>query len=235
MVFEHPNSDVSEKDRFSELASHWWDLNGPLASLHDINTIRLDWVSSIIGDLDNKEILDVGCGGGILSEALEKKGAQVTGIDISAEVLAVAKAHAQNQQLNIDYIETSAESLASENRQFDVVTCMELLEHVPDPASTITACAKLLKPGGMAFFSTINRTYQAKLLVIIAAEYILNLLPRHTHDFKKFIRPAELETLLRQAELNVTDIQGFSYSPLSRPKATLSDSVSVNYMMAAKR
>jgi 2-polyprenyl-6-hydroxyphenyl methylase/3-demethylubiquinone-9 3-methyltransferase len=235
MTLEHPNSDHLEKEKFSELSHHWWDIHGPLSSLHDINQVRMDWILSVMTDLSGKQVLDIGCGGGILSESLAKAGAQVTGIDISTEVLAVAKKHAEHQQLKIAYIESSAESFSQENHQFDVVTCMELLEHVPDLSSTIAACAQLLKPSGMAFFSTINRTCQAKLLVIFVAEYLLNLLPKQTHDFEKFITPAELAAACRKSALTVTHIQGFSYSPISRPKSTLSDSVSVNYMMAALR
>ncbi len=223
------NVDDQELAKFEELAYRWWDPEGEFKPLHDINPLRLSYIESKVG-LAGKRVLDVGCGGGLLSEAMASRGALVTGIDMGDAPLGVARLHALEAGIDLDYQKATAESLAEEARaSFDVITCMELLEHVPDPASTINACAKLLSPEGFAFFSTINRNPKAYLLAIIGAEYVLRMLPKGTHDYDKFIRPAELGRWMRQADLELCDLSGMTYNPLTR-RYSLGEDVGVNYL-----
>jgi 2-polyprenyl-6-hydroxyphenyl methylase/3-demethylubiquinone-9 3-methyltransferase len=232
MVETYNNIDKAEKNKFEALANDWWDPDGPLKTLHDINELRLDYIGRY-ANLSGKTVVDVGCGAGILTEAMARKNAIVTGMDISPSAIAVAKQHSRNQTLNIDYHLLSPEEFA-ENfaHQFEVVTCMEMLEHVPDPASVVSACATMLKPGGHVFFSTINRTAKAYMFAVLGAEYILKALPAGTHDYSRFIRPSELSAWCQQYGLAIHDISGMSYSPLSR-KAALRQSPDVNYLLHA--
>lgn len=224
------NADQIELQKFAQLAHKWWDKNSEFKPLHEINPLRLNYINNI-APLNNKRVLDVGCGGGILSESMYFKGADVTAIDLGEKALSVAKLHQLESGAKVDYRYISVEQLASEQpASFDIVTCMEMLEHVPDPAAVIAACAQLVKPGGMVFFSTINRNPKAYLYAVIGAEYVLNLLPKGTHDYAKFIKPSELSAWARQAGLNVSDLKGMSYNPLTKIYA-LSDDVSVNYLM----
>jgi 2-polyprenyl-6-hydroxyphenyl methylase/3-demethylubiquinone-9 3-methyltransferase len=226
------NVDPVELEKFSQLAHRWWDPESEFKPLHDINPLRLDYIDGIAG-LAGKDVLDVGCGGGILSEAMAARGARVTGIDMGERPLKVAQLHLRESGLQVDYRKVSAEDLALEKPgAFDVVTCMEMLEHVPDPASIIGACARLLRPGGRCFMSTINRNPKAYLYAVIGAEYILGLLPKGTHDYTRFITPAELGTWCRQAGLNPGGITGMTYNPVTRRYA-LSRDVSVNYIFSA--
>jgi len=228
------NADQSELDKFSELAHRWWDPESEFKPLHDINPLRLDWIDRSVG-LAGKQVLDVGCGGGILSESMALRGAAVTGIDLSDKALTVAKLHLLESGQQADYRKISAEELAAmQPGAFDVVTCLEMLEHVPDPASTVRACAKLVKPGGTVFFSTINRNPKSYFFAIIGAEYLLNLLPRGTHDYAKFIRPAELARHVREAGLAIDEVIGMSYNPLSKSYSLGADT-SVNYLMRTRR
>jgi 2-polyprenyl-6-hydroxyphenyl methylase/3-demethylubiquinone-9 3-methyltransferase len=224
------NADQIELQKFAQLAHKWWDKNSEFKPLHEINPLRLNYINNI-APLNNKRVLDVGCGGGILSESMYFKGADVTAIDLGEKALSVAKLHQLESGAKVDYRYISVEQLASEQpASFDVVTCMEMLEHVPDPAAVIAACAQLVKPGGMVVFSTINRNPKAYLYAVIGAEYVLNLLPKGTHDYAKFIKPSELSAWARQAGLNVSGLKGMSYNPLTKIYA-LSDDVSVNYLM----
>jgi 2-polyprenyl-6-hydroxyphenyl methylase/3-demethylubiquinone-9 3-methyltransferase len=224
------NADQIELQKFAQLAHKWWDKNSEFKPLHEINPLRLNYINNI-APLNNKRVLDVGCGGGILSESMYFKGADVTAIDLGEKALSVAKLHQLESGAKVDYRYISVEQLASEQpASFDIVTCMEMLEHVPDPAAVIAACAQLVKPGGMVFFSTINRNPKAYLYAVIGAEYVLNLLPKGTHDYAKFIKPSELSAWARQAGLNVSGLKGMSYNPLTKIYA-LSDDVSVNYLM----
>lgn len=224
------NADVLELQKFGELAHKWWDKNSEFKPLHEINPLRLDYIDSLVG-LHGKRVLDVGCGGGILSESMHFKGADVTGIDLGEKALNVAKLHQLESGAKVAYQLVSVEQLAVEQpASFDVVTCMEMLEHVPDPASIIAACARLVKPGGSVFFSTINRNPKAYLFAVIGAEYLLNLLPKGTHDYAKFIKPSELSSWARHADLNVSGMRGMSYNPITQ-HYWLSDDVSVNYLM----
>jgi 2-polyprenyl-6-hydroxyphenyl methylase / 3-demethylubiquinone-9 3-methyltransferase len=228
------NADPHELAKFSELAHRWWDPNSEFKPLHDINPLRLDWIDRNCG-LAGKRVVDVGCGGGILSESMAGRGADVTGIDLSEKALAVARLHLLESGGRVDYRHVAAEQLAAEApAAYDVVTCLEMLEHVPDPASTIRACATLVKPGGYAFFSTISRNPKAYLLAVVGAEYVLNLLPRGTHDYAKFIRPSELARMVREAGLDVDEIVGMSYNPFSRTYS-LGPDTSVNYLLRARR
>ena len=224
------NVDPAELAKFSELAHRWWDPASEFRPLHEINPLRLDWIANR-APLAGKAVLDVGCGGGILSEAMARLGAGVTGIDLSEKALKVAQLHLLEGRLAVQYELESAESLAgSRAGQFDVVTCMELLEHVPDPASTVAACARLAKPGGQVFFSTINRNPKAYLFAVIGAEYLLKLLPRGTHDYARFIRPSELARWCRAAGLRERELAGMTYNPLTQHYRLGSD-CDVNYLL----
>lgn len=223
------NVEQTELDKFSKMAHQWWDLTGPCQPLHAINPIRLAFVKKYC-DLQNKSLIDVGCGGGIFSEALAREGAQVTGIDQNADLINVAKLHLYESHTSINYIKTDvAEFAAQHPQQFDIITCMELLEHVPDPQALVENCVQLLKPNGSLFISTINRNFLAYLKAVIGAEYILNLLPRGTHDYAKFIKPSELAQWCRPHTLALRALQGLSYNPLQK-KYFACDDVSVNYM-----
>lgn len=228
------NADPHELAKFGELAHRWWDPNSEFKPLHEINPLRLDWIEST-APLAGKKVLDVGCGGGLLSEGMAARGAQVTGIDLSEKPLGVARLHLFESGLSVDYRLISAEAMAEAHPgEFDVVTCLEMLEHVPDPASIVAACARLVKPGGSVFFSTLNRNPKSYLFAVVGAEYILNLLPRGTHDYAKFIKPAELSRQCRSAGLAVEEIRGMSYNPLSKVY-TLGQDSSVNYLVRARR
>ncbi len=224
------NADHLELQKFGELAHKWWDKNSEFKPLHELNPLRLAWIDELAG-LKGKRILDVGCGGGILSESMYFKGAEVVGIDLGEKALSVAKLHQLESGAKVDYQYIAVERLAAQQpASFDVVTCMEMLEHVPDPASIVVACARLVKPGGSVFFSTINRNPKAYLFAVIGAEYLLNLLPKGTHDYAKFIKPSELSSWARQADLDVTAMRGMSYNPITQ-HYSLGDDVSVNYML----
>ena len=228
------NVDARELDKFGELAHRWWDPNSEFRPLHEINPLRLDWIDRHIG-LAGKLVLDIGCGGGILSEAMAGRGAIVTGIDLSEKPLGVARLHLHESGLKVDYRQIAAEDIASEMPgAFDVVTCMEMLEHVPDPASTVRACAELVKPGGTVFFSTINRNPKSYLFAVIGAEYMLKLLPRGTHDYARFIRPAELARYGREAGLQSEEIIGMHYNPFTK-QYSLGPGTDVNYLMRTQR
>ena len=228
------NVDPAELNKFSALAHRWWDPDSEFKPLHDINPLRLDNIDRSAGGLVGKTVLDVGCGGGVLAESMAERGAQVTGIDLSEKALKVARLHLLESGRKVDYRIVSAEDLADTSAQaFDIVTCLEMLEHVPDPASTIRACVKLVKPGGHVFFSTINRNPKAYLFAVIGAEYVLKLLPRGTHDYARFITPAELARMCRSAGLSVDSFTGMSYNPISKTYSLGSD-VSVNYSVACR-
>jgi 2-polyprenyl-6-hydroxyphenyl methylase/3-demethylubiquinone-9 3-methyltransferase len=228
------NADVLELQKFGELAHKWWDKNSEFKPLHEINPLRLNYIDSL-ASLSGKRVLDVGCGGGILSESMYFKGADVTGIDLGEKALNVAKLHQLESGAKVSYILTSVEQLALEQpASFDIVTCMEMLEHVPDPASIVAACAKLVKPGGAVFFSTINRNPKAYLFAVLGAEYILNMLPKGTHDYAKFIKPSELSNWVRQSGLTVAGMRGMSYQPFTQ-HYSLSNDVSVNYLVHTER
>lgn len=237
------NADPAELAKFSELAHRWWDPQSEFRPLHEINPLRLNWLSGLVSEgsgkgLHGKAVLDVGCGGGILADSMARAGAQVTGIDLSTKALKVAQLHALEHPVqggSVNYREVSAEALAAEApASFDVVTCMEMLEHVPDPASVVRACATMVKPGGWVFFSTINRNPKSFLFAIVGAEYVLNLLPRGTHEYAKFIRPSELSRDVRQAGLELRATRGMGYNPLTRRYA-LNDDTSVNYLLATRK
>jgi 2-polyprenyl-6-hydroxyphenyl methylase / 3-demethylubiquinone-9 3-methyltransferase len=224
------NVDQSELQKFAALAHRWWDPNSEFKPLHEINPLRLNYIDQHVG-LKGKRVLDVGCGGGILSESMSGRGADVTGIDLGEKALKVAQLHQMESGAKVDYRLVAVETLAEEQPEsFDVVTCMEMLEHVPDPAAVIEACARLVKPGGTVFFSTINRNPKSYLFAVIGAEYILNMLPRGTHEYEKFIKPSELGQWSRSAGLTTTDIKGMSYNPLTK-RYWLGNDVSVNYLM----
>ena len=228
------NADPQELAKFSDLAHRWWDPTSEFKPLHQINPLRLGWIDKVAA-LKGKSVLDVGCGGGILAEAMSTLGARVKGIDLSEKALKVAMLHRLESGVEVDYEEISAEALAArEPGQYDALTCMEMLEHVPDPASTVQACAKLVKPGGHVFFSTLNRNPKSYLLAVIGAEYILRLLPRGTHDYAKFLKPSELAQYCRAADLSLTSIIGMSYNPLTKVYS-LNKDTSVNYLMHCVR
>ncbi len=228
------NVDPAELDKFSELAHRWWDPSSEFKPLHDINPLRLEYINTLVG-LDGKRVLDVGCGGGILAEAMARCGAEVTGIDLAEKGLKVAQLHLLESGLSVDYRHVSAEELAEqEPGGYDVVTCMELLEHVPDPASTVSACAQMVKPGGWCVFATISRTPKAYLFAIIGAEYVLKLLPKGTHDYSNFIRPSELARDCRNAGLDTQATIGMSYNPITG-KYSLGNDVAVNYILCARK
>jgi 2-polyprenyl-6-hydroxyphenyl methylase / 3-demethylubiquinone-9 3-methyltransferase len=229
------NVDQAELTKFSDLAHQWWDEQGEFKSLHEINPLRLGWIDSI-ASIKNKQVLDVGCGGGILSESMARNGASVLGIDLASKSLKVAQLHALEHQVpQLQYREVAVEALAIERPEsFDVVTCMEMLEHVPDPASIVNACANLVKPGGWVFFSTLNRNAKAFMFAILGAEYVLNLLPRGTHEYAKFIRPSELATYARNAGLDLQHTRGMQYNPLTR-RYWLDADTRVNYLFATQK
>ena len=229
------NVDAQELAKFSALAHRWWDPDSEFRPLHAINPLRLDWIDSL-ARVDGKRVVDVGCGGGILAEAMARRGAAVTGIDLAAKPLGVARLHAMEAGVDrLDYREISAEALAAEQPGgFDIVTCMEMLEHVPDPSSTVRACATLAKPGGWVFFSTLNRNPKSFLFAIVGAEYVLNLLPRGTHEYARFIRPSELARHARNEGLDLAATNGMTYNPLTK-RYRLQPDTSVNYLFACRR
>jgi len=228
------NADPLEIQKFSDVAHHWWDINSEFRPLHEINPLRLEWIHAH-AQLSGKKVIDVGCGGGILAESMAKKGAQVTGIDLSQKALNVADLHSLESELTIRYQLISAENMAlQEPGEYDIVTCMEMLEHVPDPASIVQACATLVKPGGLVFFSTLNRNPKSYLYAVLGAEYLLQMLPKGTHDYSKFITPAELATSIRAADLELLTLRGMNYNPLTK-MYSLSDDTSVNYLAACRR
>lgn len=230
------NADPKELAKFSELAHKWWDPESEFRPLHQINPLRLNWITQCAGPLDGRRIVDVGCGGGILSEAMARQGAQVLGVDLAERSLKVAQLHAMEAGVdNVSYREISAEALADEGLgQFDIVTCMEMVEHVPDPAAIVTACAKLVKPGGWVFLSTLNRNPKSFLFAIVGAEYLLRMLPTGTHEYAKFIRPSELATWCRTAGLELCHTRGMEYNPLTK-RYWLSADTSVNYLLACRK
>ena len=229
------NADPAELAKFSDLAHRWWDPESEFRPLHQINPLRLAWIDEL-ASLSGKQVLDVGCGGGILSDSMARKGAQVTGIDLSTKALRVAQLHAlEAGTAGVSYREVSAEALAAEQpASFDVVTCMEMLEHVPDPASVVRACAELVKPGGWVFFSTINRNPKSFLFAIVGAEYLLQMLPKGTHEYAKMIRPSELAGYCRAASLDLVQTRGMEYNPLTK-RYWLSQDTSVNYLLATRK
>lgn len=225
------NVDAGEIAKFEALASRWWDPESEFKPLHDINPLRANWIDKQAG-VAGKRVADVGCGGGLLSEALAQRGAQVTGIDMGEAPLSVARLHQLESGLQIEYRQMTAEQLAEEApEQFDVVTCMEMLEHVPDPAAVIQACARMVKPGGQVFFSTLNRNPKSYLFAIVGAEYLMRLLPRGTHEYSKFIKPSEMGHWVREADLEVTELMGMTYNPLSKRYKLTPHDVQVNYLM----
>ena len=229
------NVDYNEIAKFEELAHRWWDPSSEFKPLHDINPLRLQYIDNIAGGLSGKKVIDVGCGGGILSESMAQLGANVTGIDMGEAPLSVAKLHQLESGVEIDYQQITAEEIAEkEAGQFDVVTCMEMLEHVPDPSSVIRACATMAKPGGKVILSTLNRNPKSFLFAIVGAEYILNMLPKGTHEFSKFIRPSELAGWVREADLEILEIKGMTYNPFTR-SYSLGKDIDVNYMMACNK
>ena len=228
------NADPSELQKFSDLAHRWWDPDAEFRPLHEINPLRLEWINAR-APLADKNVVDIGCGGGILAESMAKKGANVTGIDLSDKALKVADLHGLESGVQVRYEKIAAEDLAErEAGQFDIVTCMEMLEHVPDPASIVRACATLVKPGGKVFFSTLNRNPKAYLFAVLGAEYLLGMLPKGTHDYTKFITPAELSQFARNAGLVVDSLKGMSYNPITRIYS-LNRDVDVNYLIACTR
>lgn len=229
------NADPAELAKFSDLAHRWWDADGEFRPLHQINPLRLGWMKEFC-DLQDKAVLDVGCGGGILADSMARSGAYATGIDLSTKVLRIAQLHAMDAETkNVKYREISAEAMAAEQPAgFDVVTCMEMLEHVPDPASVVQACATLVKPGGWVFFSTLNRNPMSFVQAIVGAEYVLNMLPRGTHEYAKFIRPSELAGFCRRAGLNVMQTRGLSFNPITQ-RYWLNSNTSVNYLLATQK
>ena len=228
------NADPLEISKFNDLAHRWWDPTSEFRPLHEINPLRLEWINARV-PLAGKKVIDIGCGGGILSESMARKGAKVTGIDLSQKALKVADLHSLESGVEVRYERIAAEEMAArEAGQYDVVTCMEMLEHVPDPASIVRAAATLVKPGGQVFFSTINRNPKAYLLAVVGAEYLLRMLPRGTHDYAKFLTPAELSAFVRQAGLTVDSLKGLTYNPLTR-MYSINQDTDVNYMVACTR
>jgi 2-polyprenyl-6-hydroxyphenyl methylase/3-demethylubiquinone-9 3-methyltransferase len=229
------NADPAELAKFSDLAHRWWDADGEFRPLHQINPLRLGWINGLC-PLAGKQVLDVGCGGGILTDSMARSGAQATGIDLSTKALRIAQLHALDAQTpNVQYREISAEAIAqAQPESFDVVTCMEMLEHVPDPASVVQACATLVKPGGWVFFSTLNRNPKSFMLAIVGAEYVLGMLPRGTHEYAKMIKPSELAGYCRRADLNVMHSRGMSHNPITQ-RYWLNDDTSVNYLLATQK
>jgi len=233
--FSSANVDPAELAKFSELAHRWWDTESEFRPLHQINPLRLNWIQTLV-PLAGKNVVDIGCGGGILSDAMARQGSQVLGIDLAVKSLKVAQLHAlEAGTQDVQYREISAEDLATEQAgQFDVVTCMEMLEHVPDPASVVEACAKLVKPGGWVFFSTLNRNPKSFLFAVVGAEYVLNLLPKGTHEYARMIKPSELADWLRAQGLNLVQMKGMSYNPFNQQYRLGSDT-DVNYLMATQK
>ncbi len=228
------NADPAELQKFSDLAHRWWDPESEFKPLHQINPLRLDWINNT-AQLAGKKVVDIGCGGGILAESMAACGALVTGVDLSEKALGVARLHLYESGQTVDYRLISAEDISREAPgSFDVVTCMEMLEHVPDPASTIRACAALVKPGGYVFFSTLNRNIKSYLMAVVGAEYILNLLPKGTHEYAKFIKPSELARYVREAGLDVEELIGMNYNPLNKVYS-LGRDTDVNYLMRTSR
>ncbi|WP_293762175.1 bifunctional 2-polyprenyl-6-hydroxyphenol methylase/3-demethylubiquinol 3-O-methyltransferase UbiG [uncultured Aquitalea sp.] len=228
------NVDELEIDKFSQLAHKWWDMESEFKPLHDINPLRLEYIDSFAG-IAERRVVDVGCGGGILAESMAVKGAIVTGIDLAKKSLKVAQLHSLESGVQVDYRCVAVETLAEEAPEsYDVVTCMEMLEHVPDPESVVRSCARLVKPGGWVFFSTLNRNARAYLLAVVGAEYVLNMLPRGTHDYARFLKPSELSRMARHAGLEICDVRGMSYNPVTRIYA-LGEDTQVNYLMATRR
>jgi 2-polyprenyl-6-hydroxyphenyl methylase/3-demethylubiquinone-9 3-methyltransferase len=229
------NVDPQEIHKFEQLASRWWDRNSEFKPLHDINPLRANWIDER-ADLAGAQLLDVGCGGGILCEAMAQRGAVVTGIDMGEAPLAVGNLHKLESGLEINYLKSTAEDFAEENpEKFDTVTCLEMLEHVPDPSAVVSACAKLTKPGGTVVFSTINRNPKSYLLAIIGVEYVLRMLPKGTHEYEKFIRPSELANWARNTGLEIYDMTGLLYNPLTKKYSLDANDVDVNYMLCAKK
>ncbi|MEW6677896.1 MAG: bifunctional 2-polyprenyl-6-hydroxyphenol methylase/3-demethylubiquinol 3-O-methyltransferase UbiG [Pseudomonadota bacterium] len=229
------NADQAELDKFSQLAHRWWDPNSEFKPLHDINPLRLGWIDQLCGGVAGKRVVDVGCGGGILAESMAAKGATVTGIDLSEKALKVARLHQLESGVQVDYRLIAAESLAEEAPDsFDVVTCMEMLEHVPDPVSILAACQRMVKPGGWVFLSTLNRNPKSYLFAIIGAEYVLNMLPKGTHDWSKFLKPHELASYARQAGLEPVQLMGMTYNPFTKAYK-LEQDTDVNYLLACRR
>lgn len=234
MSNDNSNVDLSELDRFNRLANEWWDDNGPMKPLHILNPVRLGFVQQY-ATLENSPCLDIGCGGGLLSEAMATAGGQVSALDLSTDLLEAAKLHASENNLSIDYHATSAEAFAQANPEaFDTVTCMEMLEHVPDPSSIVQAASDACKPGGYVFFSTLNRNAKSFIKAIVGAEYVLSLLPKGTHEYAKFIKPSELCRYAREAGLELLSIKGIDYNPFQH-QAKLTDDTSVNYIAAFKK
>ncbi len=228
------NVDTAEIDKFNKIASEWWDLNGKFKPLHTLNRTRLEFIKSYAKQ-DPNLVIDVGCGGGLLSELLAKEGSKVTAIDMADQSLQVAKAHAHDNKLDINYIESTAEDFSElQEEHFDIVTCMEMLEHVPEPLSVIEACSKMLKTDGIAFFSTLNRSISSFMISIIGAEYLLNILPKGTHEFNKYIKPSELVSFCKSCNLNLVSIKGISYNPVLNT-SKLTNDLSVNYIAAFQK
>lgn len=229
------NVDPNEISKFEQLASRWWDRNSEFKPLHDINPLRANWIDNL-APLAEKTVLDVGCGGGILCEALAQRGATVTGIDMGDAPLAVANLHKLESGVSVDYQKSTAEDFAVKHQQaFDTVTCLEMLEHVPDPSSVVKACSEMVKPGGSVFFSTINRNPKSFLFAIVGAEYVLNLLPKGTHEYAKFIRPSEMASWIREAGLELDQMTGLVFNPITKKYSLNERDVSVNYMLCARK
>lgn len=227
----HDNVDPAEIDKFQAIANRWWDEESEFKPLHRINPIRVEYINKLCGGLDGKKVLDIGCGGGLLTEAMATHNAVVTGIDMAEKSLSIARLHLYESELEVDYQLTSAEAFAESHAgEFDVVTCLEMLEHVPDPQSVIAAAARLVKPGGHLFFSTINRNPKSFMLAIVGAEYLLNMLPKGTHDYQKLIKPSELAAICREHKLTIKDISGITYNPIT-DQYKLSQDIDVNYIV----